>query len=194
MGGQVKITGGSPGAGKVLTSDANGLASWQAPSVTGKILQVGYSSKGDTWSAATTGDNFYTVPGLSVTLTPNSSSSKFLITTSLYAGVSTYQIKFRILRNGTPVILGTSEGGRPVTTGVIIPYDSTTAMQYNLGFLGGTHMDSPGTASSVTYSVQMAAYDTQTVYLNRSKNWQNSAVNGYDAAPVSTLTVMEVGN
>ncbi len=28
--GQVKITGGSPGAGKVLTSDASGLASWQA--------------------------------------------------------------------------------------------------------------------------------------------------------------------
>jgi hypothetical protein len=29
--GQVKITGGSPGAGKVLTSDASGLASWQTP-------------------------------------------------------------------------------------------------------------------------------------------------------------------
>ncbi|MGB9561818.1 MAG: hypothetical protein ACPL6C_03290, partial [bacterium] len=29
--GQVKITGGSPGAGKVLTSDATGLATWQAP-------------------------------------------------------------------------------------------------------------------------------------------------------------------
>ena len=29
--GQVKITGGSPGAGRVLTSDAAGLASWQAP-------------------------------------------------------------------------------------------------------------------------------------------------------------------
>ena len=28
--GQVKITGGSPGAGKVLTSDANGLASWES--------------------------------------------------------------------------------------------------------------------------------------------------------------------
>lgn len=28
--GQVKITGGSPGASKVLTSDANGLATWQA--------------------------------------------------------------------------------------------------------------------------------------------------------------------
>ena len=32
------------------------------------------------------------------------------------------------------------------------------------------------------------------VYLNRSYYWQNSAVNGYDSAPVSTLTVMEVGN
>ena len=29
--GQVKITGGTPGAGNVLTSDAAGLASWQAP-------------------------------------------------------------------------------------------------------------------------------------------------------------------
>lgn len=30
--GQVKITGGSPGAGKVLTSDSSGLASWATPS------------------------------------------------------------------------------------------------------------------------------------------------------------------
>jgi len=29
--GQVKITGGSPAAGRVLTSDANGLATWSAP-------------------------------------------------------------------------------------------------------------------------------------------------------------------
>ena len=29
--GQVKITGGTPGANKILTSDANGLATWQAP-------------------------------------------------------------------------------------------------------------------------------------------------------------------
>lgn len=29
--GQVKITGGTPGAGKVLTSDATGLASWTTP-------------------------------------------------------------------------------------------------------------------------------------------------------------------
>jgi hypothetical protein len=33
--GQVKIRGGEPGAGKVLTSDANGLATWVAPAATG---------------------------------------------------------------------------------------------------------------------------------------------------------------
>ncbi|MEI2739459.1 MAG: hypothetical protein V9F01_11820 [Chitinophagaceae bacterium] len=33
VGGTVKITGGSPGSGKVLTSDASGNASWQTPDV-----------------------------------------------------------------------------------------------------------------------------------------------------------------
>ena len=38
--GQVKITGGSPGAGKVLTSDASGLASWGAPATGGSNTRV----------------------------------------------------------------------------------------------------------------------------------------------------------
>jgi hypothetical protein len=33
--GQVKIAGGAPGAGKVLTSDAAGLATWEAPAAAG---------------------------------------------------------------------------------------------------------------------------------------------------------------
>ena len=45
--GQLKITGGVPGAGKVLTSDASGLASWQAPAAGG----------GAQW--ATSGNNIY---------------------------------------------------------------------------------------------------------------------------------------
>jgi len=41
--GQIKITGGSPGAGKVLTSDASGLASWQTP----KLINCGWYPGGD---------------------------------------------------------------------------------------------------------------------------------------------------
>ena len=48
--GTVKITGGTPGAGKVLTSDASGLASWQS---------AGSSGWGLTGNAGTTaGTNF----------------------------------------------------------------------------------------------------------------------------------------
>lgn len=39
--GQVKITGGSPGAGKVLTSDATGLATWVTPSGSGDFKSNG---------------------------------------------------------------------------------------------------------------------------------------------------------
>jgi hypothetical protein len=38
--GQVKITGGAPGAGKVLTSDATGLATWQTPTGGGGVTSV----------------------------------------------------------------------------------------------------------------------------------------------------------
>lgn len=38
--GQVKITGGTPGAGKVLTSDAAGLATWQTPAASVSNMQT----------------------------------------------------------------------------------------------------------------------------------------------------------
>ncbi len=44
--GQVKITGGAPGNGKVLTSDASGLASWESPSSGGTVTSVGLSMPG----------------------------------------------------------------------------------------------------------------------------------------------------
>ncbi|MHC4657995.1 MAG: hypothetical protein ACYS83_02305 [Planctomycetota bacterium] len=48
--GQVKITGGSPGVGKVLTSDTEGLASWQ----------TGSASADSDWMIA--GDELYSIP------------------------------------------------------------------------------------------------------------------------------------
>ena len=50
--GQVKISGGSPGAGKVLTSDASGLATWQTPS--------GGSSEDNDWTVS--GNDLYSQP------------------------------------------------------------------------------------------------------------------------------------
>ena len=44
--GQVKITGGAPGAGKVLTSNAVGLATWQTPAAAGSTLDAAYDFGG----------------------------------------------------------------------------------------------------------------------------------------------------
>ncbi len=49
--GQVKINGGNPGAGKVLTSDANGLATWQTPAAA--AAATGVQNQSATAQAAT---------------------------------------------------------------------------------------------------------------------------------------------
>lgn len=43
--GQVKITGGTPGAGKVLTSDASGLATWETPGAGASIADADNDTK-----------------------------------------------------------------------------------------------------------------------------------------------------
>ncbi|MBU0907459.1 MAG: hypothetical protein KKD18_02370 [Nanoarchaeota archaeon] len=48
--GQIKITGGSPGIGKVLTSDANGLAMWQT------LSSGGWTINGNNMYSAVTGN------------------------------------------------------------------------------------------------------------------------------------------
>jgi hypothetical protein len=52
LAGQVKITGGSPGAGKVLTSDAAGLATWQVPAA-GGVTGSGTANYLSKWSSGT---------------------------------------------------------------------------------------------------------------------------------------------
>ncbi len=57
--GQIKITGGNPGAGKVLTSDANGLASWQFAGGAGAIndLSDAHSDGTSVFLGQYSGDN-----------------------------------------------------------------------------------------------------------------------------------------
>ena len=51
LSGQVKIKGGTPGAGKVLVSDANGLATWQVS--TTSLSGTYWALDGNTLAAAT---------------------------------------------------------------------------------------------------------------------------------------------
>ena len=62
----MKITGGAPGDGKVLTSDAAGLASWQAPSAaggvpSGAVMSFDLDACPTGWSALTAAKGRYIV-------------------------------------------------------------------------------------------------------------------------------------
>ena len=163
---------------------------------TGSILQVVHTEKTNSFSGTSvqTGTGYYIdVTGLSATITPTSSSNKILILTNMYIGNNAaslgYQQHFRIKRNGTAIILGAGEGGRPTSTGRINMYSFNT---YSMMQFSGVHYDSPASTSALTYQIELGGYSgSPIVYVNRSETFQNDA-NNYDSTPVSTLTLMEV--
>jgi hypothetical protein len=55
--GQVKITGGTPGAGQVLTCDANGLATWEPAPGAGTVGGSGLASRIAYWTGTSTVSN-----------------------------------------------------------------------------------------------------------------------------------------
>lgn len=169
----------------------------------GTILQVlqGSLNTSFTGTGVSGATNYWvTVTGLSVTITPTSATSKILVNVDMYVGLSTtsngYQQQYRILRNSSApsALLGSAEGGRQGVTGQINMYggQTTTDIQYRMGFLGGRHLDSPATTSALTYEVQLRGYSgTPTVYVNRSQAFQAGG-SDYDGVPLSTITVMEI--
>jgi hypothetical protein len=94
--GQVKITGGSPGAGKVLTSDANGLATWQTPSGSGGWggwVTGGQSDYSARWIDATTlGTGALTDDGTNVGVGTASPWAKFGVNGTFRLGTNGTQL------------------------------------------------------------------------------------------------------
>lgn len=179
-------------AGKIMVPSSHEL---YAP---GHVIQVVQSTLGTTASGATgTGANTFYDSGLQASITLNSLNSKVLVNYAVHASTSNYQVKSRIVRRigalDTPVGLGTSEGGRGVSTSTAMPFDSnTTDRQYQQTLLSNTYLDAPNNISQLTYKIQIAAYDGHTWYLNRSQAYQAGGAGGYDAVPLSTITLMEI--
>ena len=207
----VKIQGNASGTGEFTLASPNGNTNRTItlPDATGtldrtnragNVLQVVHTAKTSTFVGTSVPDNggyFIDVTGMSASITPSSASSKILIMTTLYMGVTTggsgYQQSYRLKRTigGTVAfpIVGDAEGGRPRTTGRVSNY---TTNQYWMTLNSGTHYDSPATTSAITYQVQIGGYSGSPImYLNRAETFQVSA-GEYDTVPVSTITLMEI--
>ena len=170
----------------------------------GNVLQVVHTAKTNSFvgTSIQTGTGYYIdVTGLSATITPLSSTNKILVIANMYIGISAagggYQQSYRLKKSVGGVdsfpILGDGEGGRPRATGRLSSFASGDAnLSYRMVMFNGTHQDTAGSTSSLTYQVELGGYvASPVVYLNRPETWQ-IAPNDYDTTPVSTLTLMEI--
>jgi len=151
----------------------------------GKILQVVSTVKTNTETIST--GTFTAVSGLSVAITPSSTSSKILIMVSLFGtGSSTGAVPaYRISGGNAGTFIGDAGlASQQRAAGLTQSAGPTAQVSMHLTFL-----DSPATTSSVTYAVEWNRGSSGTAYIGRTVNNSNDSDNSRTA---SSITVMEV--
>jgi len=151
--------------------------------VGGKVLQVVSTTKTDTTTVNINATTFVDI-GLSVNITPSSSSSKIFVKASVTYSINnnTYGTLggIRLARGSTGIGIGGNDGSSYTVVG-----DGSTAtwlaVTAPLQFL-----DSPSSTSELTYKVQAKQNigGTETFVSNGKKN--------SEASGSSTITVMEI--
>jgi hypothetical protein len=154
----------------------------------GKVLQVLQAVKSDAFS--TTSTSLVDVSGLSVTITPTSTSSKILVTVDLHISSSYYTSHAQLVRGSTHLYKGNAAGNRPIDTITFAQNDSADGIMQRSS---ATYLDSPSTTSATTYKIQASARKDggHAGYINRTE--QDRDTTGYDNRGASSITVMEIG-
>ena len=154
----------------------------------GSVIQVVSTTKTDTFS--TTSATMIDVTGLSVSITPTSSSSKILIMLSMnLAGQNANAgAAYQFVRGSTAICIGDLAGSRPQASGGI----GYIADSNSFTTVSGTFLDSPATTSSTTYKIQVVGEGNSSgAYVNRTQT-DGNGTNYFNARTASTITVMEI--
>tara|TARA_B100000161_G_C33318625_1_gene310425 strand:- start:30 stop:578 length:549 start_codon:yes stop_codon:yes gene_type:complete len=161
-------------------SDAKAVADAAMPA--GTILQVKQAVKTDTFTSSVNAD----ITGLSVNITPSSSSNKIYIIAAVNAMANNVGCTYKI--NGTAngdIGMGAADGSR--TRGNV----GDLYEAYNSPFVTHTScfLDSPNTTSQQTYKVVAVSASGNTVKVNRGNTDTDGSAKIRGA---SSITVMEV--
>ena len=155
------------------------------------ILQVVQAAKTDT--ASTTSGTYVTISGLSVNITPSSTSSKILVIADVKAGNdggNGYYLQ--IVRDSTAIYVGDAASGKQQCVQQTYGGGDTGEGKYGMAKMGGTFLDSPSTTSQVTYAVQflrLGGNSPQTLYVNRVGS---ETAGEYVGRAASSITAIEV--
>jgi hypothetical protein len=96
----------------------------------------------------------------------------------------------RLVRNGTPIALGNSDGASRTECTFPLNTENTGSGSAKTMCGGMTFLDSPATTSAITYKVQvLSGYISTLLSINRSGDNANDT---YSGLGVSTITVMEI--
>ena len=151
-----------------------------------RILQVASVTKTDTFTTGST--SYVDLTGLTLTMTPSSTSSQILVTYSVQAsGISgTNMGGIQILRGATAIGNAAAAGSRSVANTVIPELGAAV-----FGQVTNTFLDSPATTSATTYKLQIRTFGAggTLIYVNRTQTDTDAAAWGRGT---STLTVMEI--
>jgi hypothetical protein len=158
---------------------------------TGSIIQIASTTKQDIWSGGVY-PNWGTVNGLSVSITPTSSSNKILILGQISCSSGHWQVKGRLIRDGNAIsdAMGTPRGNTTVCTFCMNEYPNA-AVGYGMYSGHINFLDSPASTDLITYGVQMRSYsDSYAVGVNYSVYTDDNS--DYYGNGISTLTAIEV--
>ena len=132
---------------------------------------------------------FTDVSGLSVTITPRSAASVFIISGHINVGADGDSCcNFRLVRNGQTIANADSAGNR-ATAHTSTSYSPTG--QYNMEGVGIGHLDSPNTTSAVTYKIQCNQSDNSGtgMFINYISNQVNDQ---FVSRATSHIAVLEL--
>jgi len=172
------------GSGTIaLNNQFSGMTSASMPA--GSVLQV--VSVNETAASAHT-LNASSSEVMTLSITPTSATSKILVTACINCSASMRYTLINITRGGSNIIEGDSVGSRGTGT-AMIPEEIDTNTMYMVHPVTVSYLDSPSTASAVSYGINFYNYASMTAYLNRNRS-DTDAV--YQNRTVSTLTLTEI--
>ena len=181
----------------VYEKDTDMIAIWNgtawryiaaATATNGSVLQVQSITKTDTFTS--TSGTMTDITGLSVSITPKSTSSKILIQATITA--SAYQFEraaFQIVRGSTAIGIADAAGSR-TRAGFTVGGAGYTNGGYDTYTASQTYLDSPATTSATTYKLQgytsnsAYAFVVNRSYLDNDNSWQPRGT--------SSITVTEI--
>lgn len=190
------INNGTPGASVVAPIGSSGIVfktsdnKWWVTGIkaaTQSGLMFNFQQTKLTTQFTTSSSSYTDVTGVSVTITPTSSTSKVLVRAVLQVGTpTTVSCAFQLVRGSTAIGVATSVGSRTAAGASAYTAAASTLVTVVLEWL-----DEPATTSATTYKVQVIVNNgSGTIAVNSSSTDTNNTT-GTRAA--SVISVNEVG-